>query len=419
MTAADPAVPSPATQITGPPAAERVPASVWLIAAGIFAMVTSEFMAAGLLPTISADIGVTVGVASLLISGFAAGQVLGPWLLGLPLARFGPDRTFVALLLLFALVQTVGVLSPWPVMLAMRFLSGLTMSAYFSVALGTVTRLVPGEGQPRAVATVFAGVTLGTTIGLPLATFAGRALPWQWAFHLDTVAVLVAAAAIALVMPRTAGVEPTPIGSLLRPLADRELWGTFVTAALAIGATLVGFGFFSAVLEGVTGVDPIVTPWLLALYGAASVVGNWFVGRVTHTGPARVVAVGTLLIAGGLTAFALAPTSLPVAILAMVVVGASGVSLNAAHTARSVAVGGATPAVMTMMPTIVTGGILLGTGLGGVVADRFGLLAPLWVGAALALVAAATVLPSLVRARASAPAEVHLACEEQAVCPQA
>ena len=72
-----------------------------------------------------------------------------------------------------------------------------------------------------------------------------------------------------------------------------------------------------------------------------------------------------------------------------------------------------------MMPTIVTGGILLGTGLGGVVADRFGLLAPLWVGAALALVATATVLPSLVRARASAPAELHLACEEQAVCPQA
>ena len=372
--------------------ADQVPRAVWLIAGGIFAMVTSEFMAAGLLPEISNDVGVSIGAASMLISGFAAGQVLGPWLVGIPLSRFGPRVVLPGLLAIFALAQTTGVISPWPVMLGMRMLSGLIMAAYFSLALGTTTRLVQGEAQPRATAAVFAGVTIGTTLGLPLATFAGQSLTWTSAFHVDTLAVLVAATTIAVAMPSTPGVPPAPVRQLLRELSSVRLWGTFVTAALSIGGTLVAFSFFSAILQGVTHVDGALVPWMLAVYGAASIVGNWAVGRITHTGPSRVVGFGLVILVLGLVAFRVAPDSLPVALVALVIVGASGISLNSAHTARILAVGGATPAVMAMTPTVVTGGILLGTALGGIVADQYGLLAPLVVGALLAALALVTVL---------------------------
>ncbi len=379
----------------GTSSSERVPGTIWLIATGIFAMVTSEFMAAGLLPRIADDVGVTVGTASLLISGFAAGQVAGAWLLGLPLSRFRPRVVLPALLVLFATAQIIGLLSAWPVMLGLRVVSGFAMSAYFSIALGTTTRLVPGAAQPRAMAAVFAGVTIGTTLGLPLATFAGQALPWRWAFTIDTALVVLAAAAIVIAMPPVTGAAPARFTELVRPLADRSLWVTFVTAGSAIGGTLVAFSFFAAILEDRTGVETSVVPWLLAVYGIASVLGNWIVGRVTHTGPARVVVVGLLVLLVGLVAFALAPTSLPVVVGALIMIGVTGVSLNAAHTARATAVGGATPAVMTMLPTIITGGILLGTGLGGVVADTFGILAPLWMGVALVIISLATVLPDL------------------------
>lgn len=393
---------------------ERVPGSIWLIALGIFAMVTSEFMAAGLLPEISRDVGVSLGTASMLISGFAAGQVLGAWLVGMPLSRFGPRRVLPALLVAFAIAQTAGVLSPWPVMLGLRLVSGLVMSAYFAVALGTVTRLVPGSGQPRATATVFAGVTIGTTLGLPLATFAGQSLSWVSAFHADTVAVLLAALAIVVALPDVAGVPPEPVRVLLRSLGDGRLWGTFATAALGIGATLVAFGFFSSILQDVTGVPASEVPWLLALYGLASVLGNWVVGRVTHLGPARVVGVGLVVLVLGLVGFRLAPSSLPVAVVALVVVGLSGVSLNSAHTARVVAIGGATPAVMAMMPTVVTGGILLGTATGGLVSNAYGVLAPLLVGSILGVLALLTLLADGVAVRRSrrATAPAPSACPE-------
>lgn len=395
---------------------ERVPGSIWLIALGIFAMVTSEFMAAGLLPEISHDVGISVGTASMLISGFAAGQVFGAWLVGMPLTRFGPRRVLPALLLLFALAQTIGVLSPWPVILGLRMVSGLAMSAYFSVALGTVTRLVPGRAQPRATATVFAGVTIGTTLGLPLATFAGQSLSWVSAFHADTVAVVLAAAAIVVALPSAPGVPPAPVRDLLRSLGGVRLWGTFVTTALSIGGTLVAFGFFSSILQNVTGVQRDVVPWLLAVYGLASVVGNWVVGRVTHTGPSRVVGVGVVVLILGLVAFRLDPASLPVALAALVAVGLSGVSLNSAHTARVIAVGGATPAVMAMTPTVVTGGILLGTALGGYVANSFGVLTPLLVGALLQGLALVTLVVDGVAVRRGRAARTPATDEEP--CPE-
>ncbi|MCH1881842.1 MFS transporter [Agrococcus sp. ARC_14] len=401
---------------------ERVPGAIWLVAGGIFAMVTSEFMAAGLLPAIAADSGVTLGAAAMLISGFALGQVAGAWLLGMPLSRFGPRPILAALLITFAIVQTVGVLSPWPVMLAMRVVSGLLMSAYFSIALGTATRLVTGAAQPRATAAIFTGVTVGTTLGLPLATFAGTAMAWQWAFHLDTILVLLAAGAIVFTLPKIAGAPSMPLRDMLQPLASGRLWLTFATAGLAIGGTLLGFGFFSAILQERTGVAEAVVPWLLALYGAASVVGNWAVGRLTSFGAARVLGVGLAILAAGLLAFWAAPDSLPVVIVAMLAIGVSGVSLNAAHTARTIAVGGAHPAIMSMMPTVVTGGILLGTSLGAVVVDSpLGILAPLWIGALFALASLATLIPDAVahlRARGTRRA---VPCPEAAAeaCPAA
>lgn len=412
----------PSTTAAG--AAVRPAATVRIVAVGIFAMVTSEFMAAGLLPQIAEDNRVTLGAAALLISGFAAGQVVGAWLVGLPLSRYSPGRVLAGLLTAFAIVQLIGVASgSWPVLLGARVLTGTLMSAYFATALSLATRLVQGPQQPRAVATVFAGVTIGTTLGLPLATFAGQSLAWQWAFHIDTAVVALSAVAVLTVVPRLDGVPPAPLRTMLAPLRNGRLWGTFATAGLAIGGTLMAFGFFSAILQDVTGVSPAVVPWLLAAYGAASVLGNWAVGRLAERGPATVLTIGLAMLAVGLLAFWAAPDSLPVAIGAMLLIGLTGVSLNAAHTARTLAVGGRHPAIMSMMPMVVTAGILVGTATGALAVDSpLGLTSPLWLGAVLATAALVSLAPDAVLALRERRSTAHgEPAVEQAAdpCPEA
>jgi predicted MFS family arabinose efflux permease len=47
------------------------------LAAGAFVMCTAEFVIAGLLPEVAADLGVGISTAGLLISGYAAAIVVG------------------------------------------------------------------------------------------------------------------------------------------------------------------------------------------------------------------------------------------------------------------------------------------------------------------------------------------------------
>lgn len=373
----------------------RVMVTCCLFAAGVFAMITSESMAAGLLPTIAVSAHVSVGSAAALIFVFAAGQVVGAWGVGVPLSRFPPRITLTAFLIVFAAVQAVGLIAPWPVQLAMRFVLGALMTAYFATALGTAARLTSGAAQARATAIVFLGGTLGTTLGLPLATYFGTTLiGWRGAFFWDSVVALLAAAALALLMPSTPGERTMTLREVVRPLANGRLWWTYLTAALTIAAALLAFSFFSTILEQVTHIGPAMTPWILALYGLASVVGTLVVGKITSTRPTRVVAVGLLLLIVGLLGFWMAPTVAPAAIGGIVAVGLSGVSLNAAQTARNVQAAGAGPAVMAMAPTIVTAGIFIGTAVGAAAVDSpLGILSPLWIGAFFGLLGLATLLP--------------------------
>ena len=50
-----------------------MPLPLYLLALAVFAMGTSEFMLAGLLPDIASDLDVTVGTAGALTSAFASG----------------------------------------------------------------------------------------------------------------------------------------------------------------------------------------------------------------------------------------------------------------------------------------------------------------------------------------------------------
>ncbi|MFD0786269.1 Cmx/CmrA family chloramphenicol efflux MFS transporter, partial [Micromonospora azadirachtae] len=54
-----------------------MPLPLYLLAVAIFAMGTSEFMLAGLLPDIATSLDVPVGAAGLLTTAFATGMILG------------------------------------------------------------------------------------------------------------------------------------------------------------------------------------------------------------------------------------------------------------------------------------------------------------------------------------------------------
>ncbi len=89
----------------------RLPALVYVVAAGIFLMGTTEFMLAGLLPDVASDLGVDVTRAGMLITAFAVGMIIGPPIMALATLRLPARATLVGALLVFAAGHIVAALS--------------------------------------------------------------------------------------------------------------------------------------------------------------------------------------------------------------------------------------------------------------------------------------------------------------------
>ncbi|MBX9389248.1 MFS transporter [Streptomonospora nanhaiensis] len=382
-----------------------MPRAVYILALGIFAMVTSEFVVAGLMPQIARGLDATIPQIGYLITVFALAMALGGPLLSVTLLRLHP-RT--ALLTLFAVFLTGNILAAtatgYTAMAAARIITGAASQAFFGVALSLSAQLAPTHLRGRAIAVVMNGLMLGTLLGLPASTLIGEHYGWRAAFWAIAALTLTAAAATLALVPR--GQRTTPAGGLrteLRAFTNPRLWLALSTSTLIIGATFSAFSYLNPILTQTTGLPPATVPWLLVAYGAATVIGNTVVGRLAdrHTLPVLLtgLAANTLF----LTAFALlAHHPLP-AITAMIGIGLVGVTTNPAMITRVQRTANDRPLVTTVHSSFITLGVIIGSAAGGIAITAHGLRGPLWLGAALALTGIATLIPDLLRRRTTPP----------------
>ena len=79
-----------------------MPASLWWLCLGAFAIGTEGFMIAGLLPVLAADLGVSVPAAGQLVTVFAITYAVGSPAMATLLGNFDRRRVLIGALALFA-----------------------------------------------------------------------------------------------------------------------------------------------------------------------------------------------------------------------------------------------------------------------------------------------------------------------------
>ncbi|MEU9606253.1 MFS transporter [Streptomyces sp. NPDC048057] len=381
--------------------------SVYVLALGIFAMVTSEFAVAGLMPQMAEGLDATVPQIGYLITAFAVAMTVGGPFLTVTLARL-PPRT--ALLCLFAVFLVGNVLAAlatdYVVMVVARVITGVAAQAFFGVAVSLGVQLARPDLRGRAIAVVMNGLMLGTLLGLPLSTLVGERFGWRAAFWAISGLALVAALATVLGVPRLERIAPA--GGLRREMGvfrRPRLWLAMTTGTFVIGATFSAFSYLNPILTELTGFATGTVPLLLIAYGAATVLGNTVVGRLADRYALPVLAVGLALNLLFLSGFALLADVPAPAVAFLLGIGLVGVTMNPAMVTRVQRAGNTSPLVNTVHSSFITAGVIIGSSLGGVAIERFGLRAPLWLGAVLAVAGLATVVPELVRRRARAATE--------------
>ncbi|GHE93899.1 MFS transporter [Streptomyces werraensis] len=382
-----------------------MPRAVYVLALGIFAMVTSEFVVAGLMPQMADGLNATIPQIGYLITAFAVAMAAGGPFLTMALMKLPPRTALMALFVIFltgnALAATA---TGYSTMMTARIVTGIASQAFFGVGISMCAQITRPEIRGRAIAVAMNGLMLGTLLGLPVSTLIGERFGWRAAFWAIAAITVIAAVATWFGVPRIERAEGgggfrQELGVFRKP----RLWLVLSTSTLVIGATFSAFSYFNPILTDLVGFSTGTVPLLLIAYGAATVVGNNIVGRFADRHTVPVLAIGLVLNSVFLSGFALLADLPAPAVICMMGIGLVGVTMNPALATRVQRTGNAGPLVNTVHSSFITLGIILGSSIGAVVIDTWGLRAPLWLGAVMALAGLATVLPDL--ARRSTPAK--------------
>jgi len=258
------------------------PALISLFAAA-FAIGTSEFVIAGILPAVSTDLSISIPTAGLLVSLYALGVAIGGPLLATVTGHFPRKPLLLIYVSIFTIGYVVCAVAPnYSSLLIARMVISLIHGAYFGTAMVTATTVVDESRRGFAVALILAGLTVANVVGVPLGTAIGTAFGWRITFWAVAVLGLLSLAAIALLVPRDSSHESTN-GSFL---AEIKVLGRepVYSSLLVIIAQTVGqfalFTYISPLLTGVSGVPLDVVPWLLLVFGVGSTLGVLLGGRL-------------------------------------------------------------------------------------------------------------------------------------------
>ncbi|MEV6371343.1 MFS transporter [Micromonospora musae] len=267
------------------PGGRRGWASVGAVALGAFVIVMTETLPVGLLPQIADGLGVSLGLAGLmvLVPGFSAAVSAPLFFLGS--GRFNRRSVILALGLTVLVSNAVVAVAPnFVLVLIARMLFGATLGAFWTVVSPVGPKLVGRAGGTRAITIIAAGISGGTVVGLPAGQFLGDLVGWRLAFAIAAAATLLVVVAQAVVLP---GIPPDGrthlrdlVGVVTRPAAR---FGMAAGAVVFIGQ-FTAWTYITPFLMDHTQLSSGVISLLYVIYGLGGIVGSIVAGSLFKRG---------------------------------------------------------------------------------------------------------------------------------------
>ncbi|WP_427922228.1 MFS transporter [Streptomyces sp. cg40] len=355
------------------------------LALGGFGIGLTEFVIAGLLPQVSRSLNVSTAAAGWLISGYALTVAVGA--IGVTAATAGLPRkpVLLGLVALFVAGNLLCAIAPnYPTMLLGRVVAALCHGTFFGIGSLVARRLVPPERASRAVAMMFAGLTVANVLGVPFGALVGERWGWRATFWAITGTGAVALAAIAVLVPGWAGRVNGAAGlrTQLRSFHSLQVWLTLTATALGYGGMFGAFSYLAYTFTEVTGFSTTDVAWLLVVYGTGLVVGNIAGGRSADHNRDVTLIASLVGLTATLTAFGLLASSRPASVILVFLLGVFGFATVPGMITRVTDAAGGVPLAASANVSASNVGNAVGAWLGGVVISAgWGYTGPLFVGA--------------------------------------
>lgn len=370
-----------------------IPLALLALTLGAFAIGTTEFVIVGLIPTIAADLQVSLPSAGLLVSLYALGVAIGAPVLTALTGRVPRKTLLVALMVLFTLGNIIAFMAPgYTSLIAARILTGLAHGVFFSIGSIIATAVVPKEKAASAIAIMFTGLTVALVTGVPLGTFIGQHLGWRATFlavaGLGVIALLGALLFVPRSVPHSA---PSSFRQQMAVLAQPRLLLVYAMTTLGYGGTFLAFTYLAPILQDVTGFSANAVSLVLLVYGVSVAIGNLWGGRMAdRMGPVSALKRIFALLAVVLFVLTFTAYNVWLMLLTVLALGAvafgnvPGLQVYVVKQAQRYAPQ-ASDVASGLNIAAFNIGIALGASLGGLVVEHIGLMHTPWLGALVVL----------------------------------
>ncbi|WP_207477137.1 MFS transporter [Arenibaculum pallidiluteum] len=259
-----------------------MPFAIYALTAGAFGIGVTEFVIMGLLLEVSADLGVSIAQAGLLISGYALGVVVGAPVLTVLSGNWPRKTVLLALMAIFTLGNIAcAIASTYGLLMAARILTALAHGTFFGVGAVVATGLVREDRKASAIAAMFTGLTVANILGVPFGTWIGQQLGWRASFWAVALVGALALAVIGALVPKDGRApERADWRADLRVILRGPVLLGLLTTVLGYAGVFAVFTYIAPMLTHIGGFTESAVSPILLVFGGGLVVGNLVGGKL-------------------------------------------------------------------------------------------------------------------------------------------
>ena len=364
--------------------------SIYIMALGAFGIITTEFGVIGILPALAKEFSISIDTAGWLLSAFALTVALtGPFTTALT-ARINRKTILAMVLAVFVVSNILSAFAPsFTFMMIARILPAFLHPVFWAVAASVAAREAGPKDAPKAVATVMAGLSIATVLGVPLTTYMADLFNWQASFYLAAFINLIAFAGMILLVPGMPVSKESSSNASKTILRSPFLWVKLSTTLVMLAGMFATYSYLAEFLGKITQMSGAEISIMLLVFGGAGIAGNWAMGIWLSRNVMLTTRIFLLsLVLTHILAFQFGGYFIPMVIIlsvwGFIHTGgflAANIHLTAYVPQQSLEL------VNSLLPSFYNAGITVGSLMGGYVIAHYGTKQVIWMAVPLLLLA--------------------------------
>jgi len=261
------------------------------LAFAYFMVGTTSLCVIGLVPVISADLGIAAPDVAILVTVFALTFAIVAPTGQIVLKRFSRGQILLLGLALLAIGMAASAAAPnYEILFASRIILGVGGALVSPMCSAIGAEMTPPQSQGKAMSVVFSGLAFATVLGVPMTAYLGTVVGWRASMALIGVLALISFVIVLVKVRDSKFGSSTTFEHIFSLMFQRRPGLAVLSALIQMAAMFCTYALIAPYLITRYGISTELVSFYLMLYGICGIIGNVFVGRISDRfGPTKTI----------------------------------------------------------------------------------------------------------------------------------